>query len=184
MEGIEAANEQVMGLGIGAATTLVVLEVDGDVVRPFHVGDSMILVVGQRGKILHQTVPHSPVGYAIEAGLIDEQEAIHHEDRHVVSNVVGTANMRIEVGSTFRLKAYDTVLLASDGIFDNLHVSEIVDLIRTGPLDTAAKRLAAAAQIRMLQPKAGHPSKPDDTTFLLFRRTRLASRRGASSPSD
>lgn len=170
MEAIEKANELILDKGIGSATTLAALEIEGDSVRPYHVGDSMIIIVGQRGKMLHQTVPHSPVGYAVEAGLLDEQEAIHHVDRHVVSNVVGSPDMRIEVGSAVKLKRHDTVLLASDGIFDNLHVAEIVDLIRKGSLLRSAMALATGAQRRMLKAEPGHPSKPDDTTFLLFRR--------------
>lgn len=170
MEGIEQANIRVSELGIGAATTLAAIEIEGSTVRPYHVGDSMILIVGQRGKILHQTVPHSPVGYAVEAGLLDEKEAIHHTDRHVVSNIVGSPNMRIEVGSVVHLKQHDTVLLASDGVFDNLHVEEIVELIRKGPLSHVDAELANATRSRMNGEKSHHPCKPDDTTFLLFRR--------------
>ena len=169
MEGIEQANIRVSELGIGAATTLAAVEIEGSTVRPYHVGDSMILIVGQRGKILHQTVPHSPVGYAVEAGLLDEKEAIHHTDRHVVSNIVGSPNMRSEVGSVVHLKQHDTVLLASDGIFDNLHVAEIVELIRKGPLSHVDTELAIATRSRMNGEEAHHPCKPDDTTYLLFR---------------
>lgn len=169
MEGIEIANQQLLEKGIGSATTLVALEIDGSSVRPYHVGDSMILIVGQRGKVLLQTVPHSPVGYAIEAGLLDEQEAIHHEDRHVVSNVVGSQTMRIEVGPQITLKSYDTVLLASDGVFDNLHVAEVIDLVRKGPLEHISKHLADATRQRINGLVDEHPSKPDDTTFIVYR---------------
>lgn len=172
MEGIENANHQILDMGIGAATTLALIEIEGNAVRPYHVGDSMILVVGQRGKLRHQTVPHSPVGYAIEAGLLDESEAIHHEDRHVVSNVLGSPNMHIEVGSVLHLKLRDTVLLASDGIFDNLHVPEVVDLIRKGRLSQVVERLSNAARDRMNMPGSGHPSKPDDATFIVYRTTK------------
>jgi len=169
MEAIELANDGILRMGIGAATTLAVVEIDGPRVRPYHVGDSMILVAGRLGKLRHQTVPHSPVGYAVEAGLLDEREAIHHEDRHVVSNVVGSPNMRVEVGSIIELKAWDTVLLASDGIFDNLHVAEVVELIRKGPIPRVVEELSAAARRRMETPEPGHPSKPDDTTFIVYR---------------
>ncbi len=172
MDGIESANEAVQALGVGAATTLAVVEIQHDTVRPYHVGDSMILVVGQRGKIKLQTVSHSPVGFGVEAGLIDEAEAIHHEDRHLVSNVLGKSDMRIEVGSTLKLAARDTLLLASDGLFDNLHTEEIVTRLRKGPIKTAAQRLADDGRQRMTQPTEGQPSKPDDLTFVAFRRGR------------
>jgi serine/threonine protein phosphatase PrpC len=132
LDGIERANGAVQELGIGAATTLAAVELCGRWARPYHVGDSMILVVGQRGKIKLQTVAHSPVGFALEAGVIDERDALHHEERHVVSNVLGTRDMCIEVGSALCLARRDTLLIASDGLFDNLHVDEIVERIRKG----------------------------------------------------
>ena len=171
LNGIDDANQLVQALGIGAATTLAVIEIQENSVRPYHVGDSMILIVGQRGKCKLQTVCHSPVGFAIEAGLLDEAEAMHHEDRHIVSNMIGTPTMRIEVGSPMPLAPRDTVLLASDGLFDNLHLPEIIDRIRKGKLTDSIGRLAGAAQRRMRNPREGEPSKPDDLTIVAYRRT-------------
>jgi len=169
LDGIEAANRAVSELGIGAATTLAVAEIQGCTVRPYHVGDSMILVVGQRGKIKLQTICHSPVGYAVEAGLLDEDEAMNHKERHVVSNIIGMPDMRIDVGSTIEMARYDTLLLASDGLFDNLHIEEIVERIRKGPLKRVIRRLADDCRGRMQSPEEGRPSKPDDLTFVTFR---------------
>ena len=165
----EKANQAVMDLGVGAATTLVVVEIQGEQIRPYHVGDSEILVVGQRGKLKLQIVPHSPVGYAVQSGMLDEDSAMYHEDRHLVSNLIGTADMHIVVGAPFKLSRRDTVLLASDGLADNLYLEEIVELIRKGPLDEAAEALAQKARDRMSNPAEGAPSKPDDLTFILFR---------------
>lgn len=169
LDAFEVANEAVLGLGIGAATTLAVAELRGGALRPYHVGDSSILVFGQRGRVKLQTVAHSPVGFAVEAGLLDAQEAMHHEERHVVSNVLGASDMRIEIGSEIRLAPRDTVLLASDGLLDNLHGDEIVELARKGALTRAASRLAEDAALRMREPVPGQPSKPDDLTFVAWR---------------
>lgn len=171
LDGFERANQAVSALGLGACTTLTVLEINGSRIRPYHVGDSEILVFGRGGKIRLQIVSHSPVGYGVEAGLIDQQEAIHHEDRHLVSNMVGTPAMRIEVGALLELRPNDTVVLASDGLFDNLFVDEIVQRARKGPLKQAATALRAECDKRMRTPTDGQPSKPDDLTFLLFRPT-------------
>ena len=169
LDGFERANSQVTQLGVGAATTLAAVEIQDATIRPYHVGDTMILVVGQRGKVRLHTVSHSPVGYAVEAGLLDEAEAIHHEDRHLVSNIVGSPDMRIEVGGTLGLHPRDTLVLGSDGLFDNLHLPEIVAIVRKGPLAAAAEALADASRRRMREPQAEHPSKPDDLTFLIYR---------------
>lgn len=170
LDGIENANNAVKSLGFGAATTLVIVEIQKDMVRPYHVGDSAVLAFGQRGKIKLQTVPHSPVGFALEAGFLNETEAMHHESRHIVSNVIGAVDMRIEVGASLKLAARDTVLLASDGLFDNLHVDEIVSRLRKGPLKQGADGLVSSATKRMMQPVEGVPSKPDDLTLVAFRK--------------
>jgi serine/threonine protein phosphatase PrpC len=169
LNGFERANEAICALGLGAGTTLAAVEVSGNTIRPYHVGDSMILQIGQRGKLKLQTVAHSPVGFAVEAGVLDEGEAMHHEHRHLVSNVLGAADMRIEVGSGRRLAPRDTVLIASDGLSDNLRTEEIVALLRTGSLGVACGRLAELARARMHTPAEDEPSKPDDLTFVVFR---------------
>ena len=169
LNGFEQANEAVCALGVGAATTLAVVEIADDLVRPYHAGDSEVLVVGQRGKVKLTTLSHSPVGYAVEAGVLEESEALDHEDRHIVSNLVGSSEMRIDVGPVLKLSQRDTVLIASDGLFDNLQIDEIVGRIRKGPLGRAADALAGACRRRMQNPTDGLPSKPDDLTFMLFR---------------
>jgi serine/threonine protein phosphatase PrpC len=170
LDAVEAANKAVLGLARGAATTLVVAQLDATRLRSYHVGDSELLAVGQRGRIKQRVVPHSPTGFAVEAGLLDEDEAMQHDQRHVLFNVIGSTDMRVEVGSALQLAARDTVLLASDGLFDNLYIDEIVDTIRSGPLKAAADRLVERVQARMKpNGKTAQPCKPDDLTIVLFR---------------
>jgi serine/threonine protein phosphatase PrpC len=171
LNGFERANEAIIALGVGAGTTLAVVEINGQTYRPYHVGDSTILVTGLRGKVKLLTMSHSPVGYAIEAGMLEIHEALQHDELHLVSNLVGSVNMRIEVGPTTPLAAKDTVVLGSDGVFDNLLTEEVVEGVRRGPLREAAEKLAARCQLRMNSPEDGAPSKPDDHTFLLYRPT-------------
>ncbi len=170
LDGIEKANEAIVGLGVGAATTLAVVEIQDNVCRTYHIGDSMILVAGQRGKIKFRTISHSPVGYAVESGMLDETEAANHADRHLVSNVLGSNEMHIDIGPTLKLAARDTIILASDGVSDNLFDEEIVNLIRKGPLRRCSMQLMEECRHYMAMQEAGHPSKPDDMTFILFRR--------------
>jgi serine/threonine protein phosphatase PrpC len=169
LDGFERANAAVLGIGVGAGTTLTVVEIADGRVRPYHAGDSFVLITGQRGRVKLQTIPHSPVGYGVEAGLIDESAAMHHEERHIVSNAIGSPGMRIEVGSPLRLAPRDTLVMGSDGLSDNLRTEEIVACVRRGPLVTGANRLAQLAGERMRAPEADQPSKPDDLTFLVFR---------------
>ncbi len=170
LAGFEHANRAVAELRIGAASTLAAVEVGPDGARSYHVGDSGILVVGQRGRRKHESIPHSPVGYAVQAGVIDEAEALHHEDRHLVSNMLGGEGTHISMSSGIPLALRDTVLVASDGLFDNLHVDELIELIRKGPLLRVAEALRKLGARRMTGSAETRPSKPDDLTFLLYRR--------------
>jgi serine/threonine protein phosphatase PrpC len=156
------------------------VEIEDGRLRSYHVGDSEILLVGQRGKLKLATLSHAPVAYAVEAGLLEARDALHHEDRHLISNAVGSADMRIEVGPSTSLGSRDTLLLASDGLVDNLHREEIVALVRSGSLADAGRLLAARARERMEGGKPGTPCKPDDLTFLLFRRTGHRTRKDAA----
>ena len=169
LNGFEKANESICKLGIGAGTTLAVVEIADRSIRPYHVGDSLILVVGGRGKVKLQTISHSPIGYAVEAGVLDESEAIHHEDRHIVSNVLGMEKMRIEIGPTIPLALRDTLLLASDGLSDNLQLDEIILRANKGNPSSIATDLNTVAHQRMIEPTDGNPSKPDDLSIIVFR---------------
>lgn len=177
INGFESADQAISGLGTGSAATLAVVEIQGSHMRAYHAGDSMVLVTGQRGRIKWLTIPHSPVGYAVEAGLLDRGEALHHEDLHLVSNLLGAQGMRIELGASLELAPRDTVVLASDGLSDNLHLDEIVERVRKGPLYRASAELAALGRERMASPSEGVPSKPDDLTFIAIRQRRSPGRK-------
>ncbi len=166
---IEAANFRLMEQGIGAGTTVVVAEIIDGTLRSYHVGDSEVVVVGQRGKVKGRIIPHSPTGFAIETGLITEDEAMHHEYRHILLNVIGSSSMRIETAEPISLAPRDTVLLASDGLLDNLYMSEILEEARCGALAESADRLVHMAEERMKLMDASLPSKPDDLSLILYR---------------
>ena len=170
LNGIEAANAAVLGLANGSATTLTVITIEGLTARSYQVGDSEAIILGQRGVIKFQTTVHSPTGFAVEAGFLDERAALLHEERHLVSNFIGTAAMRIDVGATVELSPRDTILLASDGLMDNVHLDEIIECVRKGSLSDAASSVAELAHRRMQAPCAGQPSKPDDLSLILFRK--------------
>jgi serine/threonine protein phosphatase PrpC len=170
LNGIEAANEAVIALGNGSATTLTVVTIEGLVARSFQIGDSEALIVSQGGKVRAQTTAHSPTGFAVEAGFLDQREALHHEERHLVSNFLGTSDMRIDMGAGVELRPRDTVLIASDGLTDNVHLDEIIERIRKGPLLDGARAAASLARHRMANGEGRQPSKPDDLSLILFRK--------------
>lgn len=169
LHAIDQANNRIQEAGYGGGATLAVLEIEDNHIRPYHIGDAFIIVMGQRGRIKFQNIAHSPMGYAVESGLMDEIDAVHHHERNLVSNFVGTTDMYIDIGPRIELAPRDTVVIASDGLSDNLYVEEIIEAVRTGPLDTAATRLRDKAIARMTADGSELPSHPDDLSFCLFR---------------
>jgi serine/threonine protein phosphatase PrpC len=155
--------------GVGAATTLVVVEVRGDVARAYHAGDSGALLVGQRGRVRFETIPHSPVGYGVAAGMLEPSETHHHDERHLLSNCVGSREMRVEIGAPVTMAARDTLLLATDGVLENIERRDLIDQIRIGSLLQAATDLQARLRLTMAGVDPKLPAHPDDATALLFR---------------
>lgn len=170
LDGIDAANKAVLNLANGAATTFTVITIEGLIVRAYQIGDSHGFVVGQRGLMRLQTPVQSPTGFAVEAGFLDEREALYHDDRHLVSNFLGTADMRVDIGAEVKLQPRDTIIVASDGLMDNALVDEIIERVRKGPLSKAADAVIALARRRMNGTAAEQPSKPDDLSVILFRK--------------
>jgi len=155
LNGIEAANTAVLELTNGSATTMTVITLEGRLARSYQIGDSEAIVIGQRGLVKLQTTAHSPTGFAVEAGFL---------------NFIGTTDMRIDVGAAVELNQRDTILLASDGLMDNVHVDEIIEIVRKGPLSDAILSVVDKAEQRMKNARGGEPSKPDDLSLILFRK--------------
>ena len=168
LDGVEQANRQIIELKNGAGATLAVVQIENGEARPYHIGDAQIVMVGGRGKVKLLTTSHSPVGYALEAGMLGEQEAIDHEERHLVSNYLGSEAMHVEMGSVRKLSSRDGLLVASDGVLDNLLLDEITSLLKSGTAAAAATKIAGLAMQRMLSALDGQPHKPDDLTLIVF----------------
>lgn len=177
LDGVEAANRQILELKSGAGATLAVVQLENGEARPYHVGDAQILLVGGRGKLKLLTTSHSPVGYAQEAGMLEEHEALDHEERHLVSNYLGSAEMHVEMGSGRKVLTRDALLVATDGVLDNLKMDEIVGFLKSGSAAAVAVKIAAVATERMREALEGQPHKPDDLTLIVF--SQRGKRRGA-----
>jgi serine/threonine protein phosphatase PrpC len=168
LDGVEAANRQILDLKTGAGATLAVVQLENGEARPYHVGDAQIVLVGGRGKVKLLTTCHSPVGYAVAAELLEEHEALGHEERHLVSNFLGSDAMHVEVGTARKVSSRDGLLVASDGVLDNLKMEEIVAFLKSGSAMKAAAGIAAVASERMQTPLEGQPHKPDDLTLIVY----------------
>ncbi len=167
---IQQTNEKLLKHECLPQTTLTLAVLAKNTIRYMQIGDSGLLLCGQRGKLKHRSIAQSPVGYALESGLVNEQEAIDHPDNNIVNNIIGDQLMRIEIGPALDFHGYDTLLLASDGIWDNLLSEHIIDTIRIKSIAKVSQKLATAILERK-NPLTDEPFvKDDDITFILCRR--------------
>jgi serine/threonine protein phosphatase PrpC len=169
LDGIERADRRISLQMASAGTTIAAVEVAGPIIRTYHVGDSQVLLVGNRGQIRLRTRAHAPVAYAVQAGVLSEEDALSHQDRHLVSNILGTNEAHIEIGPRLTMRARDTMVVATDGLFANLRIGEIASIVRRNSLEMAAWALVDAIARRMSGSDADSPCQPDDVTFILYR---------------
>jgi len=168
VDSLEAANREILSWGVGAATTIIIAEFISGNLRTFHAGDSTALVCSNRGNLKYSTIAHAPVAMAVEIGMLSEDEGLVHADRNLITNCLGIDQMKIDLGSSMEMATRDTLLIASDGLFDNLTVAETIDVVKSGDLAKSANRLLEMTHSKMANPQE-LPSKSDDLTFICFR---------------
>ncbi|MEQ8289974.1 MAG: serine/threonine-protein phosphatase [Gammaproteobacteria bacterium] len=169
LTGIDAANSNIKDLRNGAGSTVSVVEVSGSQMRSYHAGDSLILLTSSHGNIKYLSMSHSPIGYALECGAIDQVPAMMHDERNLISNYVGMQEMFIHIGPIIDMAPQDTVIVASDALSDNLYEQEISEYIRKGPLLESVNEMIEACEDNMLNMVPDRRCHPDDFSFICFR---------------
>ena len=78
-------------------------------------------------------------------------------------------DMWIDVGRPTQLADLDTVILASDGLWDNLYRDEVAELMGNRSLMESASGIFRMATDRMNCEPESEFGKPDDLSFILYR---------------
>ena len=139
---IESANRKVIESFPEAYTTLSLCFIHGEEIRSYSVGDSEVQYINQNSEVLYNNIPHSPVGHAVEAGLLDQEESLDHNERYVVNNLIGDEVLRIEACTKFKLDKTHTVIVGSDGIFDNLSHDQLSTILGAKSFSAKYKELS------------------------------------------
>jgi len=109
----------------GMGTTLTLAYSLNDVLFVAHVGDSRCYLF--RNAFLYRlTHDHTMVEEMVKRGVLSPAEAVGHQWRHVITNVVGgtTPDVKVELHKV-HLEPDDVVLLCSDGLTEMLPDTEI-----------------------------------------------------------
>lgn len=164
---LENAGLKIRDFKVGARTTAAFATVIGDKIKFFSIGDTEILYTNPRGRIIYYSIPQSPVGYAVEAGVLDHQESLDAPDRNIVSHLLGDETLRFESSSSIELKKGHSVFIGSDGVFDNISKEEIVNMTYGGNFDESALKLK---DLFINFKKEESWKKNDDITFIMMRK--------------
>jgi serine/threonine protein phosphatase PrpC len=90
-----------------------------------HVGDSRLYVL-RDGKLFARTMDHSHVQMLVETGQITEEDALHHPERNKIYSCLGQpAVPRVDVNKPVPLKAGDSILLCTDGLWGPLPIKVV-----------------------------------------------------------
>jgi hypothetical protein len=130
------------------------------------VGDSRLYLLRQ-GQIRKLSTDHTWIQEALEAGVLEPDQAEGHPNAHVIRRYLGSPNppqvdirLRLDENETnaqaesnqgFNLLPGDYLLMCSDGLSDLVKDQEILDAIQTRPLNEAVSSL-----INLANERGGH----------------------------
>lgn len=131
--------------GMGTTATAIVLL--GEDLYYTHVGDSRLYMV-RNGKVSRLTHDHSYVTRLVDSGLITEEEAENHPQRHILTSALG-------VGPEFspdmpdqaiEIEAGDVLVLCTDGLWGVVTEIEIAQAVTTKSPSEACRSLVDLAK--------------------------------------
>ncbi len=159
---LEAAAQDIGNDGMG--TTIVVVKSDGIQYEVAWVGDSRVYLFNPFLEKLEQlTQDHSLVERLLSAGLISHDEAKVHPQRHLITQCLGSKELKsLKVDRLSQIwESGTTLLMCSDGLTEELSDAEMLELcMAQTELDVTANRM-----LRMALNKGGQ----DNITFVLLK---------------
>jgi PPM family protein phosphatase len=123
------------------ATTVVALQLSGNIATIGHVGDSRLYRLDAKGSLYRETQDHSVVEEEVRAGRMTAAQAANHPSRNVISRALG-AESTVEVDmKTIMIEPNTSFLICSDGITRHINDFEIRELLigNVNPTETCQK---------------------------------------------
>ncbi|MFO1196595.1 MAG: protein phosphatase 2C domain-containing protein [Burkholderiaceae bacterium] len=112
-----------------------------------HAGDARLYWV-RDGRMMSRTRDHSKVESLVALGLLKPHEQEHHPERNKVLNCLGSPfEPTIEISPGVQLRAGDTLLLCSDGLWSAIHEPELCQRIGGGVVNVVVPELVRQAVV-------------------------------------
>ena len=141
-------------------TTLTALRLHGDRATFCHVGDTRAGLL-HKGRLRVLTHDHTVVGMLVEEGIIGEEDAREHPERHMLTQALGTQDLIEPDVDQISVPAGSRLLLSSDGLHDVVPPDEIAALASGADLEASAQALVD---------RANALGGPDNITVILAER--------------
>lgn len=146
---------------------------NGRQLHAHYAGDVKLVVFDPSGGVKFASTDHSLVNDMIKTGIVSERDAAYHPQRHIVTKAVtGNSFTEFDILPTIQLETGDRLMVATDGLTDNLRLNEIADLTMGQEVGAAVKALMDFCLDKM---NGSHISKwqgslkpkPDNISILL-----------------
>ena len=164
---MKTANKAILDLKAGARSTLSMLRILDDNLEFCSTGDSEMVHYNSKSKKLYSSLVHSPVGYQVEAGRIDQKSALEEEERHFLNHLLGDEFLRMSIDLTEGIKRGHCIVIGSDGLFDNFTHRQIADILFTEDFSSGFLHLCDLCKKR---PEDSW-LKIDDISFIAIRKS-------------
>lgn len=112
----------------GMATTLVFAYIRDRILYVGNVGDSRVYYIHDN-QMQQITEDHTYVGDLVRMGAITKDEAEHHNKKNVITRAIGANAYNNPDCYNICLEGNDKVLICSDGLYDEVTESEIIEQI-------------------------------------------------------
>lgn len=113
----------------GMGSTMVAVLISGNRMMVANIGDSRAYML-KDGNLIQLTKDQTYVDYLVNTGKLTEEGAKTHPDRHILTNALGVYNS-LSISIDEKPYAGESILLCSDGLYNNLDGKEITNILQT-----------------------------------------------------
>ena len=145
----------------GMATTVVVCCIRGGHAYIAHVGDSRAYIC-RNGALTQITEDHTYVNALVKAGIITAEEAVSHEQRHMITRALGAEEAVSPDFKQVKIRENDIILLCTDGLFGEVEEPLITEIL-------SSSRHTMSEMASLLVDEANKSGGADNITVICLR---------------
>lgn len=128
-------------------TTLTASAVVDDALVAAHIGDSRLYFV-RGGKITQLTKDHTRVFEQVQAGILSEEKAREHPDRHALTRYLGHDLIASIDFLKLSLQTGDVLLQTTDGVHDVVNDRDFLEILGAESPEAACRGIVGRAKER------------------------------------